>query len=194
MFPLLTTMSPFIYTAMILYPFLFGYGLFRKTERGNDEKYIVFIDFHKTNPSTNIYYTENTFSLKTEIDFELDYEETEQLNLFTESEIPYKEIHSYMNEFMKFWKGIVKKYNYEGCLYFVISSNVFSYLTEEMLEEYTDSIKLVDMIDSYGNTHIYESDIPLMSDNEKREEKTHSRFLYTKVLAVYDSFPDCYVN
>jgi hypothetical protein len=49
------------------------------------------------------------------------------------------------------------------------------------------------MIDSYGIIHNDESDIPLMND-EKKEEKTHSKFLYNKVLNAYESFPDCYVK
>ena len=185
-------MSPFIYTAVILYPFLFGYGLFRKKQPSRDEKYIVFLDFNKTNDSTNVYYKSNIFSLNTEIDFELDHEETEQLNMFNESEIPYKELYSYMTEFKTFWDTIVKKYDYTNGLYFVVSSNEFAFFSEEIFEE-SDHIHLVDMIDSYGVIHNDESNIPLMND-EKKEEKTHSRFLYNKVLNSYEHFPDCYVK
>lgn len=185
-------MSPFIYTAVILYPFLFGYGLFRKKQPSCNEKYIVFLDFNRTNDSTNVYYKNNIFSLKTEIDFELDYEETEQLDLFNESEVPYETVFSYMTEFKTFWDRIAKKYNYTDHLYFVVSSNVFTFFSEELFEE-SDHIHLVDMVDSYGIIHNYESDIPLMND-EKKKEKTYSKFLYNKVLNAYESFPDCYVK
>ena len=198
MFQSLSTMLPYIYTGLIMYPFLFGYGLFSKKKSIEDERRILFMDFNTTSDNTNIYYKNNVFSLTVESDFVMIDKDIEMLNTFNEPSIKYEDIYSKINELRNFMETLMKKNKYnELCC--IVSSNAYN-LLNDMFEE-NEQIKMVDVRDNYGIFYNGMKDIPMNIDEDgyeeiKKEENqsvnTHAEYLYNKIADIYSDFPDCY--
>ena len=162
MFQSLSTILPYIYTGLIMYPFLFGYGLFSKKKSMGDERRILFMDFNTTSNNTNIYYKNNVFSLIIESDFVMCDKDIEMLNAFNESNIKYDDVYSKINELRYFMETLMEKNKYDE-LCCIVSSNAYN-LLDDMFEE-SEQIKMIDVRDSYGIFYNGMKDIPLIAVN-----------------------------
>lgn len=193
MFPSLTTMLPFIYTVLIVYPFLFGYGLFSKGQKLGEDNQLVFVDFNLKTNGTNIYYKRNMFAVKVESEVVMNDEDMASLS---RSDLEYDDLYSYVNDLRMFLEKITKDNTQGEKLYCIVSSNAFNLLLDDMLED-NEQIKFVDVKNSYGILYNDEKNIPTSIEDEETGNDlfiTKARYLYHKILDVYPNFPDCYVK
>jgi hypothetical protein len=204
-------MLPFIYTGLILYPFLLGYGMFRKNKSLPFSKMLVFVDFNKSTDNTNIFYKDNMFTLNVECNLLADQYDYETLCKFRNLEIKFCDVQTEVNKLVSVLRLLSKKNAYDTVVC-IVSSNCYNLLVDEILEQ-DDVVKSFNIINSYGAVFEKEANIPMngctneKNEREKRYDKnsvnnlediysmnTHAEYLYDEVLRVFPKFSECYLS
>ena len=141
---------PFIYGGLIAYPFLFGWGLFRRDDDKHDKIGYIYIDFMNVVNSNNEHYEKNFFIMNVSIECDniiLSNDDNRYLENFENQELKMCELYDKLEQFDQFITVMGEQYDYDKIICIILSDN---YDVQSKLYE-NKYLKTIDILDIYGH-------------------------------------------